>query len=347
MGNSFKDHKFSEAELLWLTEVYKSKEFDPRVARVKLRDKLPKGFDPMKIDDRFLVNGKNLTVLGVWCLDPDSILIKHIKSVIIAIKDLIIKNPGIQTITAKQVSSETKIEESYVGIALQNLSTLGNFISSATGFSDAIGYSKIELSDYTQYDAYLGFENFEDLMEQYYKGHGRHYETGGYWVTAPGSASLLTSVASAGVYHPYPFLETTKYEIKRDTVFVLMAMDPDDPELEDVYQTIKQVCGTFGLKAYRANEIEHQDRITDLILSEIKSCEFLIADLTHERPNVYYEVGYAHALNKRPILYRKTGTRLHFDLFVHNAPEYKNMTELKGLLKKRLEAILGRSSSSD
>jgi hypothetical protein len=219
--------------------------------------------------------------------------------------------------------------------------------SSATGASDGKGYSKIELAGYHQYDAYLRFENLEDLMEQYYETYGRHYETGVQFGTAATSVSILAPAASTGVYYPYPFLETTRYEIKRNAVFVLMAMDPDDPELEDVYQTIKQVCGTFGLKAYRANEIEHQDRITDLILSEIKSCEFLIADLTHERPNVYYEIGYAHALNKRPILYRKTGTRLHFDLFVHNAPEYKNMTELKGLLKKRLEAILGRSSSSD
>jgi len=344
MDNSFKDHKFSEAELLWLKEVYERKEFDPRAAKVKLRDKLPKGFNPRKIDHRFLVDGKNLTILGVWRVDPNSTTLKHIESVILAIKDLIIKNPGINTITAKQVSSETNIEESGVEIALRNLGGLGRFFSSATGSSEARGYSKIELSGDDDYDAYLEFKNLEELMERFYKMFERPSETG---VTYTWPVSSLPYAPSAGIYHYYPSLETTKYEIKRDTVFVLMAMDPDNPELEDVYQTIKQVCSTFGLNAYRANEIEHQDRITDLILSEIKSCEFLIADLTHERPNVYYEIGYAHALNKRPILYRKTGTRLHFDLSVHNVPEYKNMTELKGLLKKRLEAILGRSPSSD
>lgn len=31
-----------------------------------------------------------------------------------------------------------------------------------------------------------------------------------------------------------------------------------------------------------------------------------------------------------------------FDLSVHNVPEYKNITELKELLTKRFEAILGR-----
>ncbi|MBW2001787.1 MAG: hypothetical protein JRI30_04645 [Deltaproteobacteria bacterium] len=127
--------------------------------------------------------------------------------------------------------------------------------------------------------------------------------------------------------------------------FVLMAMDPDNAELEDIYHAIKDVCVSFDIEAYRADEIEHQDRITDRILYEIKTCEFLIADVTHERPNVYYEIGYAHAINKRPILYRKKGTKLHFDLSVHNIPEYRNATELRDMLTKRLEAILGRTAS--
>lgn len=129
-----------------------------------------------------------------------------------------------------------------------------------------------------------------------------------------------------------------------NTAFVMMWMDTSHPELEDIWDAIDDVCNSFGIKADRADKVQHQDKITDLVLRRIEESEFLIADLTGERPNVYYEVGYAHAINKRPILYRKQDTRLHFDLSVHNAPEYKNVGELKKLLNERLEAILGRKA---
>jgi type VI protein secretion system component Hcp len=132
-----------------------------------------------------------------------------------------------------------------------------------------------------------------------------------------------------------------------NTAFILMWMDPEHPELDDVCHAIKDVCLQFGVTAVRADDIEHSDQITEFVLSRIASSEFVIADLTGERPNVYYEVGYAQAVGRRPILVRRQDTRVHFDLSVHNIRAYKNITQLKDLLCKRFEAIMGRSISGD
>ncbi|MEE9581205.1 MAG: hypothetical protein V3V74_07815 [Nitrosomonadaceae bacterium] len=123
---------------------------------------------------------------------------------------------------------------------------------------------------------------------------------------------------------------------EKNIAFIMMAIN-DEPKMEDVLNTLKEIFKPLvGDRTIRIDDVEHSGKITDLILEYLRESKYLICDVTKERPNVYYELGYAHALGKEVILIADFGTKLHFDIKDYNVIFYKNMTGLKEKLKKRL-----------
>jgi hypothetical protein len=94
--------------------------------------------------------------------------------------------------------------------------------------------------------------------------------------------------------------------------FVIM---PFSPEYESVYrQVIKPAAESFGLKVLRADDIYSPGVITEQIKAAIHQSRICIADVTGKNPNVLYEVGIAHTLDKSTILLSQSVEQIPFDL---------------------------------
>ena len=76
----------------------------------------------------------------------------------------------------------------------------------------------------------------------------------------------------------------------------------------------------------------------------IRNSQFVIADLTLEKPNVYREVGYAWGAKKPVILLAREGQRLHFDLSHHKCLFYKTIGKLAEALEKTVLDRFGPGS---
>jgi hypothetical protein len=123
---------------------------------------------------------------------------------------------------------------------------------------------------------------------------------------------------------------------------------PFQEDFEDVYQFgIYNAVRRCGYVCEKVDETVFAGSIVDRITDGIKGADFIIADLTLERPNVYLEVGYAWGLNRPVILVAREGQRLHFDLSHHKCIFYRRIGKLAEELERAILKMFGRGTISE
>jgi hypothetical protein len=101
---------------------------------------------------------------------------------------------------------------------------------------------------------------------------------------------------------------------KKYTYDLFMLM-PFEPGLKPVYDdSIKKVAKELELSIARADDFFSQNIVMHEIWSAIAQATILIADCTGKNPNVFYEIGLAHAINKPVILITQNENDVPFDL---------------------------------
>ncbi len=140
------------------------------------------------------------------------------------------------------------------------------------------------------------------------------------------------------------FVAAKNIQVKRQQPACFVVMQFTD-EYNALYSdVILPTCEEFKYKVTRADDFYNSGLIIEDITQSIRESALVIADITPNNPNVFYEVGFAHGIKKPTILLSdRKRERLPFDvsgfrtLFYDNTIGGKKAVEDK--LRRHLEML--------
>jgi hypothetical protein len=134
---------------------------------------------------------------------------------------------------------------------------------------------------------------------------------------------------------------------RTDSAQAFVAMWFNELTIEAYTNGIEPALRATGYKPIRIDKKEHNNKIDDEILAEIRRSRFLVADFTCEpksvRGGVYYEAGFAQGLGI-PVIWTCKETSLndlHFDTRQYSHIVWKTPADLFEQLKNRIGATIG------
>lgn len=130
------------------------------------------------------------------------------------------------------------------------------------------------------------------------------------------------------------------YEVDTELPKLFVVMQFTQPFDELYSDVIKPVGEELGFSVARADETLGPGIVISDIESNIIESKVIIADITPVNPNVYWEVGYAHALRKPTILIAERTTQLPFDVSPYRILFYDHTIPGKSRIEEGLRKHL-------
>lgn len=97
-------------------------------------------------------------------------------------------------------------------------------------------------------------------------------------------------------------------------------------------------CREFGFAMYFPKRLDAENWMT-ILLREICGASGVICDISGERCNVYFELGFTQALNVPAIILCKDGTEVHIDLKNIQYHTYTTISDIQDLIKTWLDQL--------
>lgn len=126
-------------------------------------------------------------------------------------------------------------------------------------------------------------------------------------------------------------------KVERDLVLTLTPFHKDCTQTFDV---IKSVCSEVNLRCFRGDEQYKEVDILDHILKLMVRSRLIIANIDGRNPNVFYELGIAHALEKGVILISDSIQDLPIDIKSKYIVIYNDHIDLHNQLRKEITRAL-------
>ncbi len=118
-------------------------------------------------------------------------------------------------------------------------------------------------------------------------------------------------------------------------------------EKEDrVFRSIRITCEGLGLKCIRGDETFVPGDVLPHIIRMILKSSLIIANVSGRNPNVFYELGIAHALGKTTIIVSETIDEIPFDIRAKRVVTYHNTFTLETRVRTAVAATLGIPEAS-
>lgn len=127
------------------------------------------------------------------------------------------------------------------------------------------------------------------------------------------------------------------------TCFVIMPISDVDGypkgHFDRVYKhIIEPACRLVGYEPIRADETSKTNVIIVDILKNILACDMAICDLSARNPNVFYELGFRQAFNKKTVLMKDEKTNKPFDISAIRSFEYQSSLRID-LVNEAIEKL--------
>lgn len=138
---------------------------------------------------------------------------------------------------------------------------------------------------------------------------------------------------------PVEFSDTTLISSPPKLFVIMPFAEPFDTLYREV---IKEVAGRMGFDVVRVDEVFGPGQILDDIQRQIEESNVVIAEISTHNANVFYELGYAHALRKPAVLLvrRQDGDKMPFDIRGYRAIFYDDSIGGKRTVERTLEQHL-------